>query len=349
MKRSVPVLGSIVAGLLASGCARAVVTTEVTAGGDGSRTLQFQGKHLEDLQQYFALPRGAPWKTGKEWKHKEAIYTARRALRRGERVWGDLVVRESGAGPGARRLSNEMFVREVAPGRLEYREVLHWLGQRPKVVESLDPQFVRRLRAALPAARAADAETRVVVRAVLRDLWRIWYGPGDPLLNCVNSDVAKRRLRSRLTAAIDRRLSATFVARMTPAERRDATGRWVSILLAAARRQEQISGAAGPIGSSGSSWVSLEFAVKLPGSVVATNGDYDAATQSVFWDLYSEAPAVGDVVLTATCDRRPASERLAVISRQTYANQSPQRVNRVPVPSPSGTSPTSAAARKSGA
>src|SRR5437867_1857199 len=133
MKRVVPLLGPITMPLLlVSGCARAVVTTEVKADGAGSRTLQFRGKSLESLQNYFMLPRDAPWKTAKNWANKEASYTARRALRPGDMVRGDFIVRESGDGPSAHRLSNEILVREIASGRIEYREVLHWLGQRPK-------------------------------------------------------------------------------------------------------------------------------------------------------------------------------------------------------------------------
>ena len=83
---------------------------------------------------------------------------------------------------------------------------------------------------------------------------------------------------------------------MTPAERLVATRRWVSIILAAARQPNEAGDLLKPIGSEGTTWVALEFAARLPGRIISTNGEYDEVTQKVFWDLYSEAPAAKAVL-----------------------------------------------------
>jgi hypothetical protein len=55
--------------------------------------------------------------------------------------------------------------------------------------------------------------------------------------------------------------------------------------------------------------VPLTFAVNMPGSVVATNGELDPTTGEIFWGLYCGAAMIEDVVLTATCEQATTSGR----------------------------------------
>jgi hypothetical protein len=291
---------------MASGCTQALVTTTVRPDGSWSRAIRFQADELSTLRETFVLPAGAPWVTRKDWVEKQAIYNAERRMRADEGLSGDLVVRD--------HVANQVTVREVRPGRWEYREVLHWQGRHPAEIMNPDPTLLHALKAALPDRMATDSETRAAASAVLREFWRIWFGPDDPAIAYAVSDLAGRRVERRLDAAVDRVLRDRFGRRMTQAERRAAARRWVTVILRTARGRASSGGAMAPIGSNGTSWVALEFAVRLPGRVVATNGAIDEVAEEVSWDLYSEAPAVGDVVMTATCDLRPASHEMAAVN-----------------------------------
>ena len=46
----------------------------------------------------------------------------------------------------------------------------------------------------------------------------------------------------------------------------------------------------------------LLIKAKLPGKLIQTNGEEDPATGEIVWGLFSQAPAAGDVVLTAVCE-----------------------------------------------
>jgi hypothetical protein len=58
--------------------------------------------------------------------------------------------------PAALLLENTVTVRQVAPGRLEYREVLHYRGPRPKEMDTPEPEMLAALKRALPVALASD-------------------------------------------------------------------------------------------------------------------------------------------------------------------------------------------------
>jgi hypothetical protein len=46
----------------------------------------------------------------------------------------------------------------------------------------------------------------------------------------------------------------------------------------------------------------LTFSVKLPGKIVSTNGERDDFAHEVYWSVYPQAAALGDVEMTAVCD-----------------------------------------------
>ena len=51
--------------------------------------------------------------------------------------------------------------------------------------------------------------------------------------------------------------------------------------------------------------IPMTFVAQLPGKVIATNGEVNAVTHEVFWGLYPQAAATGDIVLTATFALKP--------------------------------------------
>ncbi len=48
----------------------------------------------------------------------------------------------------------------------------------------------------------------------------------------------------------------------------------------------------------------LTFSVKLPGKIVSTNGERDDFNGEVYWSVFPQAAALGDVEMTAVCDTK---------------------------------------------
>jgi hypothetical protein len=337
----------IAAAALACGCAQVSVSTNVRPDGSWRRTLQFRADRLDRLKESFVLPHGSPWRARKEWVNREAVYTASRALPRGGEAQHDFVMKAPGKSGQKPLVVNEVSVRAVAPGRLEYREVLRWQAPRPPGLLNPERPLLRRLQSALPPGLATEAVTRDLARSVLREVWRLWFG-SDSLLDLTgHSDLAERRLKQRIGILVDRALQRQFGDRLTRTQRRAAALRWAGIVVELGRDSGDGSHA-GPLGLSEKTLTPLLFTVRLPGRVVATNGEYDELAGEVYWGLYPEAAAAEDVSLIATCDLRAPLADTTSPTRQTYANKSPNRVNSVPRPSPSATSAISVSAESSG-
>jgi hypothetical protein len=185
---------------LTSGCARTTVSTWVNSDGSWTRTLKFRAASDAGLEDAFILPSGTPWVTSRVRQEEGTLYTARRALLPGEPLRQDVVVRDKQNPALERLLTNEVTVREVGPKRWEYREVLHWQGPRPAQLLEPDPRLLRVIQAALPQELAGDLAARELAKGLRRDLWRICFGPGEPVLweALMHPDVSERWVQKRL-------------------------------------------------------------------------------------------------------------------------------------------------------
>jgi hypothetical protein len=315
-------IGSLAAcAVLLSGCARSTITTTVNPDGSWVRKLTFHAPAAKPnnpqpevkLEDVFVLPSGLPWKTTRTQKEEEIIYTAERVMKAGETLAPDMTLKGSGdlakkGGP----LRNEVSVREIAPGRWEYRETLHWQGEMPKDLAKPDPEALLAIKNALPPALATEANVQAVNQVVTRAFWRMLFGPGDPLIAqlfgqlMMNPDLAERRMMQRVSGVILKGLEEKLGAQMTPEERLQVTRRLVQAISKSTEtkvksKTQPDAAAPGDKDNSGA-MVALTYSVKLPGRVVETNGEVDELNGEVFWALYPEAAAVGDVVLLAICE-----------------------------------------------
>jgi len=308
---------------LTSGCARTTVSTWVNSDGSWTRTLKFRAASDAGLENAFLLPSGTPWVTSRVRQEEETLYTARRALLPGEPLRQDVVVRDKQKPALERLLTNEVTVREVGPNRWEYREVLHWQGPRPAQLLEPDPRLVRVIQAALPQALAGGLAARELAKGLRRDLWRICFGPGEPVLweALMHPDVSERWIQKRLDRAVDQRLQAQFGQRLAPADRLTVARRLAATTLDTIRvsdsEEEEWPG------RMETALVPLTFAVSLPGKVVATNGELGESSGEVFWGLYSGAAISEDVVLTATGElvTTASGRRLAPVRRGGYSQR----------------------------
>jgi hypothetical protein len=167
-----------------------MVTTEVKPDGSYTRALKLRAAKPNEmgfsvgpkLEEVFARPNGAGWKTKQATEKDEGVFSAERAFGKGEAARRAVVLKGKKA-PMGLQLINDVTVREVAPGRWEYREILRWQGERPKELLNAEPEVMQKVKEVLPQSLATDANARDVTLLFQRHFWRVLFGPSDPLLS----------------------------------------------------------------------------------------------------------------------------------------------------------------------
>src|SRR5579871_3911592 len=237
LPRSLKLLAlAAVGALLATGCARSVITTSVRADGNWTRTVSFHGPNPDKnglgpntkLEDVFTLPAGGSWKITQSKTDEEVVYTAERPLHLGDVVRQDISVK----GKKEVVLTNEASVKETSPGVFTYREVLHWQGPMPK--DLTDPEVVAGVKAALPPALATDANVKKTSEELGRELGMTLMGPPDPLLPHILSglmmqpDLVQHQISNRLGDSVDKILAADYGDRLTPEQRHEVIRKLIS-------------------------------------------------------------------------------------------------------------------------
>lgn len=315
---------ALLAALGLTGCARGVATTTVHADGSWVRSVTFHGAKPDKdgntmgtkIEDAFLIPKGQEWKITRQEKEDEVIVTAERTLKPGETLHGDLTLQGSKKQAEATTV-NDVTVRMISPGVYKYTETLHWKGALPKALVP-DAEAIAPFKSALPPALATDANARELATRSAREIWRVFFGPGDPLVSQLSSmmtqpELVERHLRSRIGADLEKQLAAQFGDQLTAAQRHEAAVHIVAHSLenVMAQTKSKTPGGEKADKAEGDSapGASLFLSVKMPGRITETNGEQDAFTGDVFWSLYPEAAALGDVTLTATCDTNQKTAR----------------------------------------
>lgn len=313
------------AALLTTGCARSVVTTTVKSDGAFTRKIVFHGPNVADkgaggapvgpdaggLTESFDMPAGGPWKTKREKLENEETYTAERELTPGSVQKQDVAIKSGDPAKPGIFVINEATVRSVGPGKWEYRETLHWNGKAPNILTTIDPDMALSIKAALPPALATEANIRPIALALNRELWHLLFGPGDPLISgwtqfMMQPETVERKMTARMSASVEKVVSTQFGDTMTPAQRHAYVRKIISRVVAGlnakttAGADPSKAGAKPEFGDA--ALTALTFSVKLPGKIVSTNGERDDFNGEIYWSVYPQAAALGDVEMTAVCD-----------------------------------------------
>lgn len=207
-------------------------------------------------------------------------------------------------------LSNTVTVREIAPGRLEYREVIRFRTPPPNDLKAPDPEMTNNIKKLLPPNLASDDKAvQAVTSDMQKAIWRLIFGPGDPILSTliVNSDLAEYRLKSRLVNALDTSLKTHYAGRISDAERVALVTKMADELGESGMNKTE-SATSKPPGSNTDldgmgAPISLFMRVKMPGKVLSTNGDLDPITGEVTWVMYTWAAAIGEIELVTVCEK----------------------------------------------
>ena len=300
------------------GCARSLVKTTVNADGSWSRSLKFTaGRHDKpnamsagpSLQEAFLLPSGPEWKTRTDKDKDDVSFYADVSLRPGQAESQDVVVRSK---KGLPVLVNQATVHEITPGTWEYRETLHWKGTPDQTTRLDDPEMLANFKKSLPPALATDANAKAIAAGITPAVWQALWGPPEPLVSqlILHPDFGQNMLELRLGKSLDDTLQAKFGDNLSSAQRADVEQALFASFASTVKMQGQSAGgdAGPPEGAAGGDAAkkddvqaaALTFVAKVPGKIIATNGEVNPITQEVFWGLYPEAAENGDVTLAVT-------------------------------------------------
>jgi hypothetical protein len=270
----------------------------------------------------FLLPHGAPWTVSRSKQDGQSVYTAEQQVAAAGMLSGDIAVKDIGDAKQP-LTSNTVTVRQLAPSRFEYREVIHWTGP-PASSDTPDKDLIVSIKRALPAGLGIDANAIPLAKAFDRDLTQCMVGPPEPMIADMMEFLMLPDLMER---KIFRAMGASFMDDIRQ-QLGDRMTREQQVKLAKAILHDQIgsisnqvksnspAGGGGGQSKGGTSGLfdfgghdnksanlsGLTFSTYLPGKVVETNGEYNPATGEVYWCLYALAAQGKDVVLTATCD-----------------------------------------------
>ena len=171
-----------------------------------------------------------------------------------------------------------------------------------------EPELLASLASSLPSALAADhLALGAVALRIQRELWQALFGPGDPLLGLLisHSELGEFKLTKRLAESAMGALEAAYGEKLSTDARRAVAGKIVSALTQRVSQKTKKQMNTGPGGAGESNddpLVALLVKAKLPGKLVQSNGEQDPITGEVVWGLFSQAPAAGDITLTAVCE-----------------------------------------------
>lgn len=280
-------------------------------------------------EDYLILPTGPEWKTTRTKRGDEVLVTVSRTVAPGAVLKDDIGIRKypkennpTGEAPPADPqtpkpdpnvtvLSNAVRVRELPGNKLEYEEVIRWRGELPKDLSSPDDAVLNDLKKTLPTNLATDEKAvQRVASDIQISIWRMMFGPGEPLLPLLlaNPDVAEYKLKGRLRRTLDQSLEEHFGNRLTP-QQRIALVAQLADKAGDASIDKTEEASANPPGAGSEDTngmgapISLFLRLKMPGKVLSTNGEIDPYTGEVLWSMYSWAAGVGEVTLSAVCEK----------------------------------------------
>lgn len=314
MKRALLFALAAVAG---AGCG--TVSTETTINDDGSFERRIvvsvmsqegmPGAEAADPGEMVRFSDADEWNTVTEDKDDSMVLTASRSY-------------SAGVGPvpqyalvkGEKQfLVCELSVVKRPDGLIEYTETYTWQGDSPENPVEFDE--MRGVFSEHLAALGADEEdVEAVMRGTVSRLWPQLFGPDDTLLMqaITGPELVKRKLRRAMGASVH----AAVKDRLAGADDKAVLDA-VRAIMADIPMDEVLNTSQPDIAdplqtepavegdedeSDDGEMVGMSTAVRGPGRLVETNGDYDIVAGEVIWSFYAQAAALQPVVLKAVFD-----------------------------------------------
>lgn len=311
------------------GCSSVAVQTTINADGSYIRHIKFTvGSEPmggpPKLEKNFQRLSDKKWTMTSKNVDDNLVVEAHRKFDKGQKSEGDVSLmqklekkrrlgppKDEEPAPKAKvLLTNSVSVTEISPGKWEYKEVLHWTGQRDEMDWSKlnNKEELAKLKACLPEKIRSDETVKKLGLGIAESLNRILFGPGMPMLPqfLLQTDLAIRKMMISLGNFIVKWLKDEFGDKLTADERFQCAKKILddSGLKGALTEQKAKSQPKGPGGAPAkekkkeeTDLIPMSFAVKVPGKILKSNGDVDRFSGSVYWGVYPQAAAFKDVVL----------------------------------------------------
>ncbi|MFN3728492.1 MAG: hypothetical protein ACK4XJ_02105 [Fimbriimonadaceae bacterium] len=297
------------AGLVLLGCASAVSETSVQADGSFYRrvTLELATSVMEeepDIRTKFVLPEeGVDVKTqdGKMVATFERPYAADSGQVTDIQCLHD----------GKVALVNEITVRRIDGGLIEFREVFRRVGQPARLDPKDRGEVVAAMRSALPA-KVSDAKVEQVTDKVMLAVVRMMFGPPEPLMTSamVMPAFGGRRITSRIYETVLTTLKTDLASEMSLAECEAAARSMLEDPAFNLTRNATPEPPRPTDAENNSLIVMITSAVKGPGKLVRTNGIHDPFSGEVVWALFSQSAEAANAELIAVFDPGPTDSLL---------------------------------------
>lgn len=288
------------------GCARVENASVVHADGSVERTVvvkinnvaseMSEGQQKVMPRSFITLSPNASWKTEESVSPQgEDLITATMKLAPGQVVADEFIISD---GEDA-KANCSVAAKKLPDGNVEYTETWTWkgkldVGESP--IAGLDALIVAKLE----AKGVAKQEGEKVARSVLREAWRMIFGPGDPILATMltNTELAMRRLNNGIAKKVVSELSTAAPA-MSGEERLAIAAEIVREMHMSKMADPEANAPTPDEDGRQNLLVSILSRVKGPGVVVETDGEQDILAGETFWSMYLEACAHEPVVLKA--------------------------------------------------
>lgn len=322
-------LPSIVFLLSMFGCSSVAVQTTINADGSYVRHIKFTvGSEPmggpPKLEKNFQRLSDKKWKVTSKKVDDNLVVEAHRKFDKGQKSEGDVSLmqkleKKRGFGPpkpgeAAPRpkvlLTNSCSVKEISPGKWEYKEVLLWTGERDEMEWSKlnNNEELAKLKACMPEKVRSDAAAKKLGYGMAQELNRLLFGPGMPMLPqfLLQTELAVRKMMISLGNFIVNWLKSEYGDKLTADERFQCAKKILdeSGIKGALTEQKAKSQPKGPGGApekakkkEETDLIPMSFAVKVPGKILESNGDIDRFSGTVYWGVYPQAAAYKDVVL----------------------------------------------------
>ncbi|MCH7945969.1 MAG: hypothetical protein IIC73_08170 [Armatimonadetes bacterium] len=207
----------------------------------------------------------------------------------------------------------ELSVVKRPDGLIEYTETYTWQGESPESPVQFDE--MRGVFAEHLAALGADEEdVEAVIRGTVSRLWPYMFGPDDSLLiqAITGPELVKRKFRramgasvhaavkQQLASADDKAVLDAVRAIMADIPMDQVLNTSTPDMADPLQMEPAVEGEQDE--SDASEMVGISPAVRGPGRLVETNGDFDLVAGEVIWSFYAQAAVLRPVVLKAVFD-----------------------------------------------
>ena len=240
---------------------------------------------------------GEGWSVQTKTEGTRMILSATRKLASGSVSSGEITLMSKG-----KKIVTVTPSTEVSETGVTYKETLKWVGEsRQSELNVGTANAQKQIASALKAYNPQADEVDALAKEATLELWRIVYGPSDPVFPIFLTQPTKgeREMKIKLFEFFTKRFESKPLGSMKPEDAQSAARQIVRQLTS----QELMQGSAteaDPGQAQDRELISISISVSGPGAVTNHNGNYDPVEDRVTWDMFGDAAAHRDIALIAT-------------------------------------------------